>query len=86
MLFHINSLKTCLTELKEQTDSDGNFIGKTFEQLVELYAEKYPEYFEEDDLEFEAPVKGQGLTEADEKARRLQVLKDFLSGKSQTID
>ena len=79
------SLRTCLKELKEQADSDGNFIGKTFEQLRELYAEKYPEYFEEDDLEFEAPIQGLGLMEADEKLRRLEVLKDFLSGKSQTI-
>lgn len=79
------SLRTCLTELKEQADSDGNFIGRTFEQLRELYAEKYPEYFEEDDLEFEAPIQGLGLTEADEKSRRLEALKDFLSGKSQTV-
>lgn len=85
MFFFTISLRTCLTELKEQADSDGNFIGRTFEQLRELYAEKYPEYFEEDDLEFEAPIQGLGLTEADEKSRRLEALKDFLSGKSQTV-
>ena len=68
-------MRTCLTELKEQADSDGNFIGKTFEQLRELYAEKYPEYFEEDDLEFEAPLQGHGLTEADEKVEKVGSLK-----------
>lgn len=85
LFFFTISLRTCLTELKEQADSDGNFIGRTFEQLRELYAEKYPEYFEEDDLEFEAPIQGLGLTEADEKSRRREALKDFLSGKSQTV-
>lgn len=72
-------------ELKEQADSDGGIIGGAFEQLRQQYAEKYPEFFDEDDLEFEAPVKGQGLTEAEEKSRKLQLLQDFLSGKSQTI-
>lgn len=52
LFFSTISLRTCLTELKEQADSDGNFIGKTFEQLRDLYAEKYPEFFEEDDLDF----------------------------------
>jgi len=85
LFFSTISLRTCLTELKEQADSDGNFIGKTFEQLRDLYAEKYPEFFEEDDLDFEAPIEGHGLTEAEEKSRRLGALKDFLSGKSQTI-
>lgn len=85
LFFFTISLRTCLTELKEQADSDGNFIGRTFEQLRDLYAEKYPEYFEEDDLKFEAPLEGHGLTEADEKLRSLTALKEFLSGKSQTI-
>lgn len=79
------SLRNCLSELKEQADSDGGFIGRTFEQLRELYATKYPQYFEQEDLDFEAPVKGHGFTEEDEKSRRLQVLKDFLAGNSKTI-
>lgn len=73
-----------MEELREQADSDDNFIGRTFEKLRELYAKDYPQYFGEQDLMFEAPVKGQGLTEADDKQRRVQMLKDFLSGKSQT--
>ena len=40
---------------REQADSDGNFVGKTLEQPGELYAEKFPEYFEADDL---APIQG----------------------------
>jgi len=79
------SIRSCLEELREQADSDEGFIGRTFEQLKELYAEDYPQLFSEEDLEFEAPVKGQGLTEAEEKLRRVQMLKDFLSGKSQTL-
>ncbi|XP_022784782.1 bifunctional arginine demethylase and lysyl-hydroxylase JMJD6-like [Stylophora pistillata] len=79
------SLRNCLTELREQADSDGGFIGRTFEQLRELYAQKYPQYFQQEDLDFEAPVKGDGLTEEDEKSRRLQALKDFLSGSTKTI-
>lgn len=78
------SFRNCLEELREQADSDDNFIGRTFEKLRELYAKDYPQYFGEQDLMFEAPVKGQGLTEADDKQRRVQMLKDFLSGKSQT--
>lgn len=83
--FIIFSLRNCLSELKEQADSDGGFIGRTFEQLRELYATKYPQYFEQEDLDFEAPVKGHGFTEEDEKSRRLQVLKDFLAGNTKTI-
>lgn len=79
------SLRNCLTELKEQADSDGGFIGRTFEQLRDLYAEEHPQFFQQEDLDFEAPIKGQGLTEADEKSRRLQALKDFLSGRIETI-
>lgn len=79
------SLRNCLTELKEQADSDGGFIGRTFEQLRDLYAEEYPQFFQQEDLDFEAPIKGQGLTEEDEKSRRLQALKDFLSGRIETI-
>lgn len=79
------SFRNCLTELREQADSDDGFIGRTFEQLRELYSEDYPEYFEAEDLEFEAPVKGHGLTEEDEKAKRIQVLKDFFAGKSQNL-
>ena len=78
-------MRNCLTELREQADSDGGFIGRTFEQLRELYAQKYPQYFQQEDLDFEAPVKGDGLTEEDEKSRRLQALKDFLSGSTKTI-
>jgi len=81
----LTSIRSCLEELREQADSDEGFIGRTFEQLKELYAEDYPQLFSEEDLEFEAPVKGQGLTEAEEKLRRVQMLKDFLSGKSQTL-
>lgn len=81
-----NSFRNCLTELREQADSDDGFIGRTFEQLRELYSEDYPEYFEAEDLEFEAPVKGHGLTEEDEKAKRIQVLKGFFAGKSQNLN
>lgn len=81
-----NSFRNCLTELREQADSDDGFIGRTFEQLRELYSEDFPEYFEAEDLEFEAPVKGQGLTEEDEKARRIQVLKDFFAGKTPNLN
>ena len=81
-----NSFRNCLTELREQADSDDGFIGRTFEQLRELYSEDYPEYCEAEDLEFEAPVKGHGLTEDDEKAKRIQVLKDFFAGKNQNLN
>ena len=81
----MTSFRNCLEELREQADSDDNFIGRTFEQLRELYAKDYPQYFGEEDLIFEAPVKGHGLTEADDKKRRVQMLKDFLSGKIQTL-
>ena len=79
------SLKICLTELKEQADSDGLFIGRTFEQLRELYSKNFPQYFEEQDFDFKAPIEGEGLTEAEEKSRRQQMLKDYLLGKSSTI-
>lgn len=79
------SFQNCLVELREQADSDDGFIGKTFEQLRELYAEKYPQFFEEEDMVFEAPVKNQGLTEIEEKKRQIEELKDFLSGKSQIL-
>ena len=81
-----NSFRNCLKELREQADSDDGFIGRTFEQLRELYSEDYPEYFEAEDLEFEALVKGHGLTEEDEKAKRIQVLKGFFAGKSQNLN
>lgn len=81
----MTSLRNCLTELREQADSDDGFIGRTFEQLRELYAEDYPQFFEKEDLEFEAPVKGRGLTEADDNKRRLQALQDFLSGKGKIL-
>ena len=75
-----------MVELREQADSDEGFIGKTFEQLRELHADDYPDFFDEEDMDFEAPLKGQGLTEADDKERRIQVLKDFLSGKKSNLN
>lgn len=80
------SFRNCLVELREQADSDEGFIGKTFEQLRELHADDYPDFFDEEDMDFEAPLKGQGLTEADDKERRIQVLKDFLSGKKSNLN
>ena len=79
------SFQNCLVELREQADSDDGFIGKTFEQLRELYAEDFPQYFEEEDMAFEAPVKNQGLTEIEDKKRQIEELKDFLSGKRQIL-
>ncbi|XP_074625809.1 uncharacterized protein LOC141884027 isoform X2 [Acropora palmata] len=79
------SFQNCLVELREQADSDDGFIGKTFEQLRELYAEDYPQYFKEEDRAFEAPVKNQGLTEIEDKKRQIEELKDFLCGKSQIL-
>lgn len=81
----LTSFQNCLVELREQADSDDGFIGKTFEQLRELYAEDYPQYFKEEDRAFEAPVKNQGLTELEDKKRQIEELKDFLSGKSQIL-
>lgn len=81
----LTSFQNCLVELREQADNDDGFIGKTFEQLRELYAEDYPQYFKEEDRAFEAPVKNQGLTEIEDKKRQIEELKDFLSGKSQIL-
>ncbi|XP_031568709.1 bifunctional arginine demethylase and lysyl-hydroxylase PSR-like [Actinia tenebrosa] len=75
------SFKSCLKELKEQADSDGLFIGKTFEQLRDLYSNQYQGYFDKDDMNFHAPETGIGKTAHEIKEKRIEKLKEILSGK-----
>ena len=76
-----------MTELREQADSDGNFIGRTFERLRSLYAQSHPQFFDKkEDHEFEAPVEGEGLSKSEDKEIRLENLKEFLAGKRRLVD
>ena len=81
LCFLFSSLKHCLTELREQADSDGGFIGRTFEKLRSLYSQSHPQFFDEHDLAFEAPLEGEGLAASEDQERRLENLKEFLAGK-----
>lgn len=75
------SFKACLKELKRQSDSDGLFIGRTFEQLREFYIEERPEFFENGDEDFSAPEEGIGNTATEEREKQMADIKMFLAGK-----
>ena len=79
------SFKSCLSELKEQSDSDGNFIGSTFESLRDLYSKSYPQFFDKEDAEYEAPTLNEGLNQNQDEEKKLEKMKLFLSGKSTTL-
>ncbi|XP_048578218.1 uncharacterized protein LOC5501461 [Nematostella vectensis] len=76
---NLYSIKSCLKELKEQADSDGNFIGRTFERLRDMYKGRYPDLFEAGDDDFRAPSPGEGMTLPQIREKQIDDLKNFLS-------
>ncbi|EDO30657.1 predicted protein [Nematostella vectensis] len=76
---NLYSIKSCLKELKEQADSDGNFIGRTFERLRDMFKGRYPDLFEAGDEDFRAPSPGEGMTLPQMREKQFDDLKNFLS-------